>query len=117
MIVAKDHLDMHSRECLGLFGVALAIALLAGCVTPGQMMLAPGADAVRITKNSADVSGCVPVGTVDSRPELDSEVYMRNHTVGHNGDTLLVTYDPADQGGRLANGVILTGVEYRCAKP
>ena len=113
-------MDMRGREGTSLFGVALvsaAIGLLSGCVTPGQMNLAPGADKVRITKNPADVSGCMPVGTVDSRPELDSETYMRNHTVGHNGDTLLITYDPADQTGRLANGLIQTGVEYRCAKP
>jgi hypothetical protein len=101
-------------ECAALL-VAVA---LAGCVAPGQMMLAPGADKVRITKNPTDVSGCLAVGTVDSRPELDSEVYMRNHTVGHNGDTLLITYDPSDQQGKLlANGVIETGVEYRCVKP
>ena len=91
---------------------------LAGCVVPGQMILAPGADQVRITKSPSDVSGCVAVGTVDSRPELDSEIYMRNHTVGHNGDTLLITYDPSDQQGKLlANGAIETGVEYRCGKP
>ena len=113
-------MDMHSQQSKWLFRVALTVAVLAtldGCVTPGQMMSAPGADAVRITKNPADVRGCVAVGTVDSRPELDSEVYMRNHTVGHNGDTLLITYNPADQHGGLANGVIQTGVEYRCAKP
>jgi hypothetical protein len=86
--------------------------------SPGQMMLAPAADKVRITKNPSDVTGCVAVGTVDSRPELDSEVYMRNHTVGHNGDALLITYDPSDQQGKgLANGLIETGVEYRCATP
>ena len=111
---------MRNDDSTSLFGVALMMAatgLLAGCVTPGQMMLAPGANQVRITKKPADVSGCVPVGTVDSRPELDSEAYMRNHTVGHNGDTLLITYDPSDQTGGLANGLIRTGVEYRCAKP
>src|SRR5215469_11901915 len=99
---------MRNEESTTLFGVALmmaAMGLLAGCATPGQMMLAPGANQVRITKNPADVSGCTPVGTVDSRPELDSEVYMRNHTVGHNGDTLLITYDPSDQAGTLANGL------------
>ena len=111
---------MHLQEsCQGAaLLVAAALLSLAGCVSPGQMMLVPGADKVRITKNPSDVSACVAVGTVDSRPELDSEVYMRNHTVGHNGDTLLITYDPSDQQGKLlANGVIETGVEYRCGKP
>ena len=101
----------------GVLLLAAAIGPLAGCIaSPGQMMLVPGADKVRITKNPSDVSGCVAVGTVDSRPELDSEIYMRNHTVGHNGDTLLITYDPSAQGVALANGFIETGVEYRCGK-
>jgi hypothetical protein len=111
---------MHLRESFhgAALLVVVALGALAGCVVPGQMMLAPGADKIRITKNPSDVSGCLAVGTVDSRPELDSEVYMRNHTVGHNGDTLLITYDPSDhQGKGLANGVIETGVEYRCARP
>jgi hypothetical protein len=108
----------ESCNGLGVFLLAAAVGLLAGCVaSPGQMMLVPGADKIRITKNPSDVSGCLAVGTVDSRPELDSEIYMRNHTVGHNGDTLLITYDPSAQGALLANGLIETGVEYRCARP
>ena len=93
------------RNTLNLVAAATPL-MLAGCVTP-TTALAPGAAAVRIVRNEADVASCFAVGNV-SQP-AGQNVDMRNLTVGLGGDTLFVT-------DGLSNGYIAAGVAYRCSK-
>lgn len=91
--------------------VALAcicVAAAAGCVT-----MAPGADSVRLTRNSPDVAACSPVGNVkvptNDQGLVDistAETVFRNQVVGYGGNTGLVTE------GLL--GVPSAGIAYRC---
>ena len=83
-------------------------ALLSACVT-----LAPGADKVRITKNTADVATCSAVGNIkvprDARGQVDianADAEFRNQTIGFGGNTAFVTSAPL--------GVAVEGVAYRC---
>jgi hypothetical protein len=83
-------------------------ALLSACVT-----LAPGADKVRVTKNSADVSSCSAVGNIkvprDAQGQVDianADAEFRNQTIGLGGNTAFVTSAPL--------GVAVEGVAYRC---
>jgi hypothetical protein len=89
--------------------------VLAACVaTP--ITLAPGADQVRITKDSADVASCTAVGNVDAHQyPLDHSNAMRqmqNETTGLGGNTLFLTFDPADHMINPPNAYA-TGVPYR----
>ncbi len=93
------------RDALSLVAAATAI-MMTGCVTVTSS-LAPGAAAVRIVRNEADVTSCTAVGNVRQPP--DQNVDMRNLTVGVGGDTLFVTEG-------LSNNYILAGVAYRCSK-
>jgi hypothetical protein len=84
------------------------LLLLTACVTP-----APGADKVRITKNSSDVSTCTAVGNIkvptDSHGNVDmanAATQFRNQTIGLGGNTGLVTYGLASAPAQ--------GVAYRC---
>lgn len=84
----------------------VAVGLLSGCVS---VPLAPGADQVKITRNAADVTGCVAVGNIDGhiRGDLDPDFtgnQMRNQAVGLGGN---VVFDTTVLG--TASGVI-----YRC---
>jgi hypothetical protein len=86
--------------------IAVAVfALFSGCVT-----LAPGADKVRITQNSADVASCSAVGNIKAPRDaqgqvdlLDAETSLRNQTVGLGGNTALET-----------STLLGEGVAYRC---
>jgi hypothetical protein len=79
--------------------------VLASCAT---VVLAPGADQIKVTKLSTDVASCVVVGNVDgatgSGLAIDSVRQMQNQTVGVGGNTVLVTSAlPPEK-----------GVAYRC---
>ncbi len=68
--------------------VLTAVAgVTAGCVTA-----APGAARVRITRDSADVSACTPVGNIDAKTmnNLDP-VVAENKAVGLNANVILNT--------------------------
>lgn len=83
----------------------LAIAsVLAGCTT-----LAPGADAVRITHDPAQVASCKAVGSVLSSPPYvmpgDDLKQMRNEATALGGNVILRT------GPRV---LATRGVAYRC---
>lgn len=103
------------RSLHGLAAVMLAV--LSGCVA--TVTLAPGAEAVRVTKNPADVTACRPMGNVDAKTAqgnvLNITPILRNQVVGLGGDTLLVTFDPRDH---VVNnpGDVATGIAYQCAK-
>jgi hypothetical protein len=87
--------------------VILAFAsLLTGCVT---VALAPGAEKVRLTSNSQDVTTCTAVGNVRvpadehaQNPFADNNE-LRNQAIGLGGNTVFIT-----------NGVLGEGVAYRC---
>jgi hypothetical protein len=77
--------------------------LVSGCAT---MMLAPGAEQIKVTQLATDVAGCRAVGNVKSElapPDLDTDI--RNKTLGLGGNVLFVTskFGPARE-----------GVAYRC---
>jgi hypothetical protein len=101
----------------GLVVISMGTTLLACGSTP--ITLAPGADQVRITKNSSDVAGCAAVGNVDGHQyPLDHGNAMRqmqNQTTGLGGNTLFLTFDPGDHMINPPNA-FATGVSYRCAK-
>jgi hypothetical protein len=80
------------------------------------MTPAPGADLVKITRNSADVAACKPVGNIkvsqNAQGGVDAstaETEFRNLTVGLGGNTAFVT--AAVPG--LSN-VPTEGVAYHC---
>ena len=65
--------------------------LSTGCAISG-IVLAPGADQVRITTNPADVSNCTAVGNIspDAINNLDHRV-AQNQAVGLNADVVFST--------------------------
>jgi hypothetical protein len=77
------------------------------------VVLAPGADAVRVTNKAAEVNGCTAVGNIQVPRESNGVVDMasagtefRNRTVGLGGNAGLVTY------GLLSAPA--EGIAYRC---
>jgi hypothetical protein len=67
------------------FGVATA-----GCAT---VVLAPGAERVRVTTNAAEVVPCKPVGNVKALSEspFDGMATIRNQALGLGANTIFVT--------------------------
>jgi hypothetical protein len=94
-----------SAHCIGLTACA------------SQITLAPGADHVTVTKNPANVTACAPRGEIAATGyPLDQTNALRdlkNQTVGAAGDTLLITYDPADHVLNPPHAVA-SGIAYRC---
>jgi hypothetical protein len=86
-----------------------AVLITMACVTLGTacvnpIILAPGADQVRLTKNPGDVANCAPSGNIRQEyPDIDG---FRNRVVGLGGNAALVTE------GSL--GFPLVAVVYRC---
>lgn len=82
----------------------LIVTALAGCTT-----LAPGADAVRITRSADSVRSCHPVGYVQSSPPYvmpgDDYKQVRNQAAALGGNAVLIT------GPRLIH---TAGTAYRC---
>ena len=76
------------RTANALLLIASAI-LVDACVT-----LAPGADQVRLTKTSADVSVCKALGNIQVPRDVDgasAQKQFRNQAVGLGGNVALVT--------------------------
>jgi hypothetical protein len=82
--------------------MAASIIFISGCI---PVVLAPGAEQVKITQKPADVATCPAVGNVS--PNLQKQEDARNLTVGLGGNALLVTQKSLD-------GVIISGVAYHC---
>jgi hypothetical protein len=82
--------------------------IVAGCIP--LVVLAPGADQVRITKNAADVTSCTAVGNVDGRiasgVPSDPTNQMKNEAIGLGGDVVFVTTEISPP----------KGIAYRCGK-
>lgn len=80
------------------------VAALSACTT-----VAPQANDVRVTRETADVASCHPVGSVRSVPPYilpgDDFKQLRNQSISLGADTILVTSP------RL---VMTSGVAYRC---
>jgi len=81
----------------GCIGIMIA-ALSAVCVTA-----VPGAEKVKITRNTADVSGCTPVGNIkaEAMNNLDPLI-AQNQAIGLNAHVVFNTG--------------AGGVAYRCSK-
>jgi hypothetical protein len=71
--------------------ILLLAALSTGCIVSG-VILAPGADQVKISSNPADVSNCTAVGNIspDAISNLDHRV-AQNQAVGLNADVVFNT--------------------------
>lgn len=81
---------------------------IAGCVWPGPVPRAPGAEQVKITRNPADVAPCRAVGNLDSHIEGNTAqiaAQMQNQAVGVGGKAVLDT---------SVLGTTTTGVIYHC---
>jgi len=85
--------------------LVVASAFVTGCVSH-----AFGAHRVKVTKNAADVSGCVAKGSVAGQAPYegpkDAVNQMRDQVVGLGGNVLLIT----------STFITQTGVAYRCGK-
>ena len=83
-------------------GLVLVASLL-GCSSVPQ-----GDDAVRVTRNAADVEHCKPIGAVQTVPPYafpgDDMQQIRSKTVAVGADTVLLN------GSRVSTA----GVAYRC---
>jgi len=85
---------------------------VSGCVTE---QAAPGASAVVLTRNAAEVANCTAVGNVKAYAPngVGDEVKFRSQVVGYGGNVGFVTLDGAC--GIGACGTAAEGVAYRCA--
>jgi len=104
----------RTDQVMGLCVAATATLIVSGCAT---VTPAPGAEAVKVTKNPADVTACRAMGNVDSRAAhgnvLNITPVLRNQVIGLGGDTLLLTFDPRDH--VVSNpGDLATGIAYKC---
>ena len=103
------------RLSQGLLFASIAAATVGCGTTPVTM--APAADLVRVTKDSADVASCAPLGSVDARQypldPANALRQMKNQAVGVGGNTLFVTFDPTDHAINRPNAYA-TGIAYRC---
>jgi hypothetical protein len=95
-----------------MFVAIVAGGLVAACVGT-TLVLAPGADQVKVTRSAADVDGCTAVGNVKvpmNSPGLGdlttSDKEFRNQVVGFGGNAGFVT------GGTFTAAI--EGVAYRC---
>ena len=98
-----------SRFLAGLLAATTA-TLVVGCTT---VVVAPGADKVRLTSKAADVAACKPVGNIktpEASPGLVSipyaETQFRNLAVGLGSDVALVTEGSVS--------IPVAGIGYRC---
>jgi hypothetical protein len=84
--------------------ILVAISGVVACTT----RLTPQAEAVRVTRNSADVTACKQLGFVESRPPYstpnDAMNEMRNKVAILGGNVLFITN----------YGIKATGVAYVC---
>ena len=82
----------------------LAIALVSACTT-----VAPQAEKIRITRESADVANCKAIGSVQSTPPYimpgDDFKQIRNRALPQGADTILIT---------TPRFVSTQGVCYKC---
>ena len=89
---------------------ALTVILASGCTTT----LAPGAREILVTRKSADVQHCSPLGSVQSTGQSvvpgDDVKELRNQAVGMGADAVLVTSPIISQSGT-------SGLAYRCSAP
>jgi hypothetical protein len=90
------------RPTLLIPAITASVVFTAGCV---PVVLAPGAEQVKITQEASDVGACTAVGNVS--PDLQKQDDARNLTVGLGGNALLVTRRSLDE-------VIISGIAYRC---
>jgi hypothetical protein len=90
--------------------VLISVVVLTACA---PIVLAPGAEQVRVTNVSADVAGCTAVGNIQMPKDSESiadrghaVARMKNQTIGYGGNTALVTESEL--------GTPTAGVAYRC---
>ena len=75
-------------------------------ISTGCASVKPGAEAVRLTRDSKAVAGCKEVGSVHSWVNFsfrDSQNQLRNQALELSGDTVLVTSHFGDDLGTAYN--------------
>jgi hypothetical protein len=93
------------------FAVLATMVLFSGCVTE---QAAPGANAVPLTRNPAEVANCTAVGNVNAYAPngVGDEVKFRNQVVGYGGNVGFVTLNGSCGIGACQRAA--EGVAYRC---
>jgi hypothetical protein len=96
---------MPIQQVFARLVLATLMASLAACQT---VMLVPGADLVRLTHSSSDVSNCKVVGNVSSQVTsgenaIYSTAQLRNQAIGLGGNVVLLTTSSS-----------IVGVAYLC---
>ncbi|HXY76281.1 MAG TPA: hypothetical protein VEH54_05185 [Steroidobacteraceae bacterium] len=85
--------------------IALAIAVIGTGCAAQKISAVPGADAVKVTSNNADVANCNPLGNVTYyATDPNAKQLALNATVGLGGNTLQLLDNPGQYGG----------VAYKC---
>ncbi len=92
------------KACRFKPAVVAICALAGGCET---VLLAPGADQIKVTRAPADVAGCTSLEILNTtQPTMtdpDAERQMQNRTLDLGGNVLLLT-----------SSVRRSGIAYRC---
>ena len=88
----------------------IALMLIHGCAT---LILAPGADSVRLTQNAADVVNCKAVGNINPAKDAKGTTFstpteFRDQAIGLGGNTVFVTSQYM--------GAPVEGVAYSCPR-
>jgi hypothetical protein len=99
------------RRLLAGLLTTMTATMILGCAT---LVVAPGADKVRLTVNAADVTSCKPVGNIKT-PEVSpglvngayAQTQFRNLAVGLGSNVALVTQGSVS--------VPVTGIGYSCS--
>ena len=84
--------------------LSIVLLVFCGCAT----RVAPGAEAIIVTRNASDVEGCKPVGNVEAHPPYysrnDDLRQLRNQALPMGATAIFITH-------RVSKA---TGIAYRC---
>jgi hypothetical protein len=91
---------MPIQQAFARMVLATLVASLSACTT---VVLAPGADRVKLTHNSSDVSNCKVVGNVSGQvtsgeDAVYSTAQLRNQVIGLGGNVVLLTTSSSKYG-------------------
>jgi hypothetical protein len=109
--MSGDVMRILKGRGISKFAGLATMVLFSGCVTE---QVAPGANAVKLTRNAADVANCTAVGNVKAYAPngVGDEVKFRNQVVGYGGNVGFVTINGACGIGACQTAA--EGVAYRC---
>ncbi len=96
------------KRVSGLLILSAGALALSACQT---VVLAPGAEQVKVTNNASDVASCKPVGNVvGTTGQFDWAPELQNQAFGLGGNVVFVTGSPVNSNG----GMHREGVAYHC---